>query len=135
MINNHQIKIGILGMGYVGLPLAVEFSKHFPVVGFDINNTRISELNMGTDSTKEVSESHLKEQGNLKLTSIFTELEINLLINVVIDLGIVAENKSFCSTDLDPSNIFVISGKNPSSNILSASSKVKIEILFKSNSF
>ena len=61
--------------------------------------------------------------------------QINLLINVVIDLGIVAENKSFCSTDLDPSNIFVISGKNPSSNILSASSKVKIEILFKSNSF
>ncbi len=75
MINNHQIKIGILGMGYVGLPLAVEFSKHFPVVGFDINNTRISELNMGTDSTKEVSQSHLKEQGNLKLTSIFTELQ------------------------------------------------------------
>ena len=74
MINNHQIKIGILGMGYVGLPLAVEFSKHFPVVGFDINNTRISELNMGTDSTKEVSQSHLKEQGNLKLTSIFTSI-------------------------------------------------------------
>ena len=44
-------KIAIIGLGYVGLPLAVEFSKKFPVVGFDINNTRVNELNNGHDVT------------------------------------------------------------------------------------
>ncbi len=53
-------KIAVIGQGYVGLPLAIAFSKHFPVVGYDINEKRIEELEQGKDSTKEVEEEQLK---------------------------------------------------------------------------
>lgn len=46
-------KIAIIGQGYVGLPLAIEFSQHFPVIGFDINKDRVDELNQGKDRTLE----------------------------------------------------------------------------------
>jgi len=52
-------KIAVIGLGYVGLPLAVEFAKKFPVVGFDINQARVDELNTGTDSTLEVDDDNL----------------------------------------------------------------------------
>jgi UDP-N-acetyl-D-galactosamine dehydrogenase len=54
-------KIAIIGLGYVGLPLAVAFAKKYPVVGFDINQSRVDELNSGTDHTLEVSDKDLKE--------------------------------------------------------------------------
>jgi UDP-N-acetyl-D-galactosamine dehydrogenase len=53
--------ITIIGLGYVGLPLAVEFAKKYPVVGFDINQKRIDELNNTTDSTLELTSEQLKE--------------------------------------------------------------------------
>ena len=53
-------KIAIIGLGYVGLPLAVEFAKKFPVIGFDIDNQRINSLNSGVDSTLEVEDDLLK---------------------------------------------------------------------------
>ncbi len=53
-------KIAIIGLGYVGLPLAVEFSKQYFVIGFDINKQRISELNSGVDKTLEVDNDNLK---------------------------------------------------------------------------
>lgn len=52
-------KIAIIGLGYVGLPLAVEFAKKRQVIGFDINPRRISELNEGHDPTLEVSDEDL----------------------------------------------------------------------------
>ena len=52
-------KIAIIGLGYVGLPLAVEFSKKFNVIGFDINSKRVSDLNLGNDITFEVSKKEL----------------------------------------------------------------------------
>lgn len=55
---NH--KIGIIGLGYVGLPLAVEFAKKYPTVGFDINIKRVEELNSGIDSTLEVEDKMLQ---------------------------------------------------------------------------
>ncbi|HEY9168520.1 MAG TPA: nucleotide sugar dehydrogenase [Lutibacter sp.] len=55
-----QIKIAIIGLGYVGLPLARLFATKYPVVGFDINQTRINGLRSGTDSTLEVSDEVLK---------------------------------------------------------------------------
>ncbi|WP_323788728.1 nucleotide sugar dehydrogenase [Psychroserpens sp.] len=58
-MNNTQ-KITILGLGYVGLPLAVEFAKKYMVIGFDINEKRINELNNGIDKTLEVEDDHLK---------------------------------------------------------------------------
>ena len=56
-----QHKIAIIGLGYVGLPLAVEFAKKYPVVGFDINQARVDELNGGHDTTLEVDNDELRE--------------------------------------------------------------------------
>ena len=55
------MKIAIIGLGYVGLPLAVEFGKKYMTVGFDINQSRVDELNNGVDSTLEVESKELKE--------------------------------------------------------------------------
>ncbi|MEN8120215.1 MAG: nucleotide sugar dehydrogenase [Bacteroidota bacterium] len=55
-----DIKITVIGLGYVGLPLAVEFAKKFPVVGFDINLSRIKRLNEGIDDTLEVESENLQ---------------------------------------------------------------------------
>lgn len=54
-----EYKIAVIGQGYVGLPLALAFAQHFPVVGFDIKESRVSELQRGIDLTKEVDESQL----------------------------------------------------------------------------
>jgi UDP-N-acetyl-D-galactosamine dehydrogenase len=53
-------RIAIIGLGYVGLPLAVEFAKKYAVVGFDINESRIKDLSQGTDRTLEIAEQDLK---------------------------------------------------------------------------
>lgn len=55
-----QYKISMIGLGYVGLPLAVEFAKHYPVIGFDINQERIKGINQGHDRTLEVEDSNLQ---------------------------------------------------------------------------
>ena len=60
----NDTKIAIIGLGYVGLPLAIEFSKKFPTVGFDINKNRVNELNNGTDSTLEVDNKSLESAIN-----------------------------------------------------------------------
>ena len=57
----NKIKISIIGLGYVGLPLAVLFAKKFKVVGYDINSNRIDELNNFIDSTNEIESSIIKE--------------------------------------------------------------------------
>ena len=69
----------MIGLGYVGLPLAVEFAKHFPVIGFDIRQSRINDLNQGHDSTLEVDDSNL--QSVLKLEPSF-DLGLFLSSNV-----------------------------------------------------
>ncbi len=56
-----NIKIGMIGLGYVGLPLAVEFGRKYPTVGFDINQHRIDELRTGKDHTLEVDEEELAQ--------------------------------------------------------------------------
>lgn len=58
--NLEEVKIAIIGLGYVGLPLAVEFGKKYPVIGFDINQQRINELNEGFDRTKETEKKDIK---------------------------------------------------------------------------
>ena len=70
-----NIKITIVGLGYVGLPLAVEFSKYFFVNGFDVNSKRIDELKKGIDSTHEVNLDELKSSKNLTFT--FNERDIS----------------------------------------------------------
>lgn len=66
-INN--LKVGVVGLGYVGLPLAVEFGKHFPTMGFDVNAGRVAELESGKDSTLEVDEAGLAAATELRYTS------------------------------------------------------------------
>lgn len=60
-MGNTPYCIGVIGLGYVGLPLAVEFSKYYPVIGFDINEQRVEELQKGNDLTLEVEEELLKQ--------------------------------------------------------------------------
>lgn len=62
-------KIAVIGLGYVGLPLAVEFSKKVSVIGYDINQIRISELNDGVDRTLETSTEELQSTTDLTFTS------------------------------------------------------------------
>ncbi len=69
MFNLENTRIGIIGLGYVGLPLAVEFGKKYQTIGFDINQPRIDELLSGKDSTLEVSEEELKIPQTLSYTS------------------------------------------------------------------
>ena len=64
-----NLRIGIVGLGYVGLPLAVEFGKRYPTVGFDIHAGRVAELEDGTDSTLECSSEELAEATHLEYTS------------------------------------------------------------------
>jgi UDP-N-acetyl-D-galactosamine dehydrogenase len=77
-------KIGIIGLGYVGLPLAVEFGKVLEVVGFDINKERIEELQNGHDRTKEVEEAELKASKKLMFTYTLGDLrDVNYFIVTV----------------------------------------------------
>ena len=62
MIDPQSVKLGVIGLGYVGLPLAIEFAKKLPVIGYDINKDRIKKLQQGLDETNEVTKFELQEQ-------------------------------------------------------------------------
>ena len=65
----NKIRIGVIGLGYVGLPLAVEFGRKYPIVGFDVKASRVAELEAGTDSTLEVSDEELASADQLSFTT------------------------------------------------------------------
>jgi UDP-N-acetyl-D-glucosamine/UDP-N-acetyl-D-galactosamine dehydrogenase len=67
--------IAVIGLGYVGLPLAVEFGRLRPVIGFDIDNTRVKKLLRGVDDTNEVSDEELRAAGHLSFTCDSSALE------------------------------------------------------------
>jgi UDP-N-acetyl-D-glucosamine/UDP-N-acetyl-D-galactosamine dehydrogenase len=71
----NELKIAIIGLGYVGLPLAVEFGKKYQTIGFDINQGRITELQNGTDITLEVSDTELAETTNLTYSCQVNDLQ------------------------------------------------------------
>jgi len=73
--NSNQINIAIIGLGYVGLPLAVEFGKQYPTIGFDINTSRLAELQQGCDSTLEVDDQELAEAKHLSYSSSLDDLK------------------------------------------------------------
>ena len=94
-----QYKIAVIGLGYVGLPLARLFATKYPVVGFDINQKRIEELNTGTDSTLEVENDILKAV--LKNQNPFNET---------------VENGLYCSADINDiqdANIYIVTVPTP----------------------
>jgi UDP-N-acetyl-D-galactosamine dehydrogenase len=70
-----NVKIGIIGLGYVGLPLAVEFGKKYPVVGFDIKKDRIAELSSGRDHTLECSPEELAASAHLTFSCELKDLK------------------------------------------------------------
>lgn len=75
MRNLENTKLAIVGLGYVGLPLAVEFGKRYDTVGFDINRTRIDELARGRDNTLEVDAAELADAGRLRFSSELDDLK------------------------------------------------------------
>ena len=107
-------KLSIIGLGYVGLPLAVEFSKYFKVVGYDIDQLRIKELKHNLDRTNEVSENQLNNAKNISFSS---------------------ESES-----IENSNVFIITVptpidefKKPNLEILKAASKTVAKAINKGN--
>jgi len=79
-----NIVVAVIGLGYVGLPLAVEFGKKFRTIGFDLNGRRIEELGAGYDATREVSSDELTASRQLQLTCDAEELgEANIYIVTV----------------------------------------------------
>lgn len=93
-----NLKIGIVGLGYVGLPLAVEFGKKYNVVGFDINLNRISELEQGIDRTLESSKEEINSAVHLKFSS---SLDVLSTCNVFI-VTVPTPIDKFKAPDLTP---------------------------------
>jgi UDP-N-acetyl-D-galactosamine dehydrogenase len=91
-------KIAVIGLGYVGLPLAVEFGKVRPVLGFDINTARVAELQAGKDSTLEVTSKDLQDASQVEYTSDSTKLEECAIFIVTVPTPIDTANRP----DLSP---------------------------------
>jgi UDP-N-acetyl-D-galactosamine dehydrogenase len=84
MIDVKDVRIGIVGLGYVGLPLAVYMAQHFPVVGFDIDAQRIAELKDGRDRTREVTDEEFAAATRLTFSSDIEDLKsVNFYIVTV----------------------------------------------------
>ncbi|WP_405202198.1 nucleotide sugar dehydrogenase [Dokdonia sp. LLG6352-1] len=81
-----NIKIGVIGLGYVGLPLACLFASKYNVVGYDINNKRVEEINSGIDTTLEVQSSHLKNV--LRSTLKTNGLKCSSILNDIADCNV-----------------------------------------------
>jgi UDP-N-acetyl-D-mannosaminuronate dehydrogenase len=92
-------KIAVIGLGYVGLPLAVEFAKKYPTIGFDINTSRVNQLMSGHDHTLEVEDADLQQE-------------------IVSDL-LTAESKGkglYCTTaigDIESANFYIVTVPTP----------------------
>ena len=97
-MNKEDIKIAVIGLGYVGLPLARLFATKYPVIGFDINETRVQELMSGSDKTLEVSDEDLKSV---------------LVQDPKMEKGLFC---SYNTTDLKDCNYFIITVPTPVDN-------------------
>jgi UDP-N-acetyl-D-galactosamine dehydrogenase len=92
-MNIQNAKIGIIGLGYVGLPLAVEFGKQRLVLGFDVKSARIAELQSGQDSTLEVSADELRSAGHLGFSSNADDLKSCQVFIVTVPTPVDAANR------------------------------------------
>ncbi|MDA0357431.1 MAG: Vi polysaccharide biosynthesis UDP-N-acetylglucosamine C-6 dehydrogenase TviB, partial [Bacteroidetes bacterium] len=97
-MNLENVKIAVIGQGYVGLPLAIEFGKKYETIGFDINSKRIEELKNGEDHTKEASKEQLKSALQL---SFHSSLEMIKNCNVYI-VTVPTPIDAFKTPDLNP---------------------------------
>ncbi len=69
MLDKDNIRLGIIGLGYVGLPLAIEFGKHMPTLGYDLNEERVRKLIDYIDDTNEISKGDFKKSKHLKFSN------------------------------------------------------------------
>lgn len=97
-MNSQKINIAIIGLGYVGLPLAVEFSKKYKVVGFDIKESRVNNLRNGIDETLEVTQKELFSQKNINFTTDINEIKKCNIFIITVPTPIT----KFKSPDLKP---------------------------------
>jgi UDP-N-acetyl-D-galactosamine dehydrogenase len=121
-------RIAVIGLGYVGLPLAIEFAKKHSVLGFDINQNRVDELLNNTDSTKEADLQMLKEVLNVK--QVLNEDEAdkdNQGLTLSADQALLAENDIYIVTVPTPVNAF----KNPDLNPLIKATEMLAAVLKK----
>ena len=93
MFDSKSVNVCVIGLGYVGLPLAVEFAKKFPVLGYDINKERIEQLQQGLDETNEVSKYELQEAVNLSLTYEDKDLKLCNVYIVTVPTPVDGSNK------------------------------------------
>ncbi|HEV7716923.1 MAG TPA: Vi polysaccharide biosynthesis UDP-N-acetylglucosamine C-6 dehydrogenase TviB, partial [Steroidobacteraceae bacterium] len=75
MLSLRKCRVGVIGLGYVGLPLAAEFGKHFETVGFDVKAARIAALRLGRDETREMTRAELKSATFLTFTTDLADLK------------------------------------------------------------
>ena len=111
-MNIEKVNIAIIGQGYVGLPLAIEFGKQYPTIGFDINANRIEDLKKGIDHTNEASKEQLKSADHLNFSS---------------DLNDITNSNVYVVTVPTPIDEY----KTPDLNPLKGASKMLGEILKK----
>ena len=105
-LNLFSKKITVVGLGYVGLPLAVEFGKKFQTVGFDINQGRVNELLSGKDSTLEVEEENLKAADKLTFTTSSNDIADSSIYIVTVPTPI-DKNKRPDLTPLEKSSVTI----------------------------
>jgi len=105
MIDRKNTKIAIIGLGYVGLPLAVEFGKIFHTFGFDINDLRIKELLSGFDKTLELDQEELKLATKLKYTSKTKDITNCNIYIITVPTPVNTDNKPDLSYLIDASKI------------------------------
>lgn len=113
---NIKHKIAIIGLGYVGLPLARLFATKYAVVGFDINQKRIDELNAGEDATQEISDELLQSAlvNKNPLIDTSSNSEIDALSNLVVEA--LETSGLYCSSipkDIENANIYIITVPTP----------------------
>ena len=71
-------KISVIGLGYVGLPLAIELGKKYETIGFDINPNRIDQLILGLDSTNELTKNKIKSSKKISFSKVFSGLFVKI---------------------------------------------------------
>ena len=104
-ITERKPKISIIGLGYVGLPLAIEFGKKFDTVGFDINKNRIEDLSKNLDVTLEVESDEFQEASYLRFTNKIEDLRSSNIYIVTVPTPINDKNEPDLSFLLAASNI------------------------------
>ncbi len=97
-MNLEKVKIAVIGQGYVGLPLAIEFGKNRPTVGFDINKARINELKKGVDHTNEATPEQLRSAQQLTFSSGINDIKACNIYIVTVPTPI----DEFKTPDLNP---------------------------------